>query len=73
MTRTEFQGLAKAARLRNTASLEAARMVLTGDMRPGEAAKATGCSPQAVTNVLRKVKDAMAAANAPEVDALTPV
>ncbi|MET3371358.1 hypothetical protein ABIC89_000391 [Variovorax boronicumulans] len=59
MTRTEFLSWAKTARLRNTASLEAARMVLTGDMRPGDAAKAAGCSPQAVTNVLRKIKDAM--------------
>lgn len=70
MTRTEFQGWATAARLRDTKSLEAARFVLTGNMRPGEAAKAAGCSPQALTNTLRKIKDAMAAANALEVEAL---
>ena len=61
MTRTEFNGWAQAARLRRTATLDAARMVLTGDMRPGEAARAAGVSPQTVTNVLRKIKDAAAA------------
>ena len=61
MTRTECLDLAKAAHLRNTASREAARMVLTGDMRPGEAAQAAGCSQQAVTNALSKIKVAIAA------------
>lgn len=60
MTRTEFQAWAQVARLRPSVSLDAARMVLTGDMRPGEAAKAAGANPQAVTNVLRKIKLAMA-------------
>ncbi|MCY1215430.1 hypothetical protein D3C87_1076830 [compost metagenome] len=64
MTRTEFLSWAKAARLRNTSSLEAARFVLTGNMRPGEAAKAAGCSPQSVTNTLRKIKDVMTASRA---------
>lgn len=64
MTRTEFNGWVQAARLRRTATLDAARMVLTGDMRPGEAAKAVGVSPQTVTNVLRKLKDAAAASAA---------
>ncbi|QFZ83532.1 hypothetical protein GFK26_12565 [Variovorax paradoxus] len=63
MTRTEFERLATLARLRHTPSKEAARMVLTGDMRPGEAAKISGSSPQAVTNALRKIKDAMASAS----------
>ncbi|MNR13284.1 hypothetical protein D3C85_1296800 [compost metagenome] len=61
MTRTEFQNWAKIANLRSTASLEAARMVLTGDMRPSEAARAAGASPQAVANVLRKIKIVAAA------------
>jgi predicted DNA-binding protein (UPF0251 family) len=60
MTRTEFDRRVIAARLRKTATLDAARMVLTGDMRPGEAAKAFGVSPQTVTNVVRKIKDAPA-------------
>ncbi|MNL41445.1 hypothetical protein D3C87_1638530 [compost metagenome] len=72
MTRTEFHGWAQAARLRNTASLEAARMVLTGDLRPSEAAKAAGCSPQSVTNALRKIKDVMTASSAEKALPLTP-
>lgn len=62
MTRTEFQNWAKMANLRSTAFLEAARMVLTGDMRPGDAAKVVGASPQAVANVLRKIGAVVAAA-----------
>lgn len=53
--------LATTANPRNTASLEAARKVLTSDVRPDEAVWAICANPQAATKVLRKIRNAMEA------------
>ncbi|MGF6347108.1 hypothetical protein [Variovorax sp. W2I14] len=59
MTRSEFNALSKHARLRATLSRDAAYMVLVGGVRPGTAAREVGTTPQALTNTLRKLRDAM--------------
>ncbi|MGJ7606859.1 hypothetical protein ACSFA7_21130 [Variovorax sp. LT1R20] len=59
MTRSEFNTLSRRARLRETRSRDAAYMVLVGGVRPGVAAREVGTSPQALTNTLRKLRDAM--------------
>ncbi|MDP9891272.1 hypothetical protein J2W32_000369 [Variovorax boronicumulans] len=59
MTRSEFNALSKRARLRATLSRDAAYMVLVGGVRPGIAAREVGTTPQALTNTLRKLRDAM--------------
>jgi hypothetical protein len=59
MTRSEFNALSRRARLRETRSRDAAYMVLVGGVRPGVAAREVGTSPQALTNTLRKLRDAM--------------
>jgi hypothetical protein len=59
MTRSEFKALSRRARLRETPSRDAAYMVLVGGARPGVAAREVGTSPQALTNILRKLRDAM--------------
>ena len=59
MTRTEFQTLSSLARLRDTPSRRAAYLVLVCGARPSVAAQEAGTSPQALTNALRKLKDAM--------------
>ncbi|MCR6476324.1 hypothetical protein NU688_09170 [Variovorax sp. ZS18.2.2] len=59
MTRSEFNALSRRARLRETPSRDAAYMVLVGGVRPGVAAREVGTSPQALTNTLRKLRDAM--------------
>ncbi|SFP31206.1 hypothetical protein [Variovorax sp. 770b2] len=59
MTRSEFKALSRRARLRETPSRDAAYMVLVGGVRPGVAAREVGTSPQALTNILRKLRDAM--------------
>ena len=59
MTRSEFNTLSSRARLRETRSRDAAYMVLVGGVRPGVAAREVGTSPQALTNTLRKLRDAM--------------
>jgi len=59
MTRSEFIALCKRARLRETPSRDAAYMVLVSGTRPSVAAREVGTSPQALTNILRKLRDAM--------------
>ncbi len=59
MTRSEFMALSTRAGLRETPSRDAAYMVLVGGIRPGIAAREVGTSPQALTNVLRKLRAAM--------------
>ena len=58
MTKTEFQELARLARVRESPSLKAARLVFLAGMRPGDAARETGTTPQALNNILRKIRDA---------------
>lgn len=65
MTRSEFNALSKRARLRATLSRDAAYMVLVGGVRPGIAAREVGTTPQALTNTLRKLRDAMKGVHRP--------
>ena len=57
MTKTEFEKLAMRAKVRETPSLKAARLVLLAGMRQGDAAKEAGTTPQSLNNILRKIKD----------------
>jgi hypothetical protein len=59
MTRTQFERLSTLAKVRDTPSLKAARLVLLAGIRPGEAARESGTTPQALSNVLRKIKASM--------------
>ena len=58
MTRSEFKALYGRARLRETPSRDAAYLVPVSGARPSVAAREAGTSPQALTNILRKLKDA---------------
>lgn len=54
-----FEALAELIRLRGGASQEAARLVLVEGVPPGEAAKRTGTSPQAVSNAVASCRRGM--------------
>jgi DNA-directed RNA polymerase specialized sigma24 family protein len=56
MTEPQFDALAKLLRLRQGKSKDAARMVLVGGLAPSEAARETGLSLQAVSNVVTRCK-----------------
>mgnify|MGYP003594790097 CR=1 FL=1 len=64
MTAGQFAALAELLRLRGGASQEAARLVLVEQLTPAEAARAAGCSPQAVSNVLASCRRGLELAQA---------
>jgi hypothetical protein len=56
LTSAEFWKAAEVLHLQPTPSLAAARLVLVEGMRPAKAARQLNTSPQALTNVLRKIR-----------------
>lgn len=52
MTAEQFEALAELLRLRGGPSQQAARLVLVDGLRPTDAARQTGISPQTVSNAL---------------------
>lgn len=64
MTNDQFAALATLMPLHDTPSREAARLVLVDGVRPADAARATGISPAAVSNVVSKCRARLALAQA---------
>lgn len=64
MTDTQFAALAALLRLRAGPAQVAARLVLVEGLRPAEAARQAGCSPQAVSNTLAACRRGIALAQA---------
>lgn len=60
MTQDQFDALAELLRLRGGAAKEAARMVLIDGLSPADAARATGISPQSVTNAVTRCRKGLA-------------
>lgn len=58
MTPDQFSALASIIRMRVGPSQEAARLVLVEGMRPCDAARKVGLSPQGVNDAARRVKNA---------------
>jgi predicted DNA-binding protein (UPF0251 family) len=58
MTPKRFSALARLIRMRRGAAEEAARLVLVDGMRPIEAARRIGLSPQSVSNAVARVRRA---------------
>lgn len=56
MTDASFSALAQLLRLRASPSREAARLVLVHGMRPAEAARSAGCTPQAASNAIARCR-----------------
>ncbi|MFD2404946.1 TrfB-related DNA-binding protein [Azorhizophilus paspali] len=52
MSDEQFEALAELLRMRGSASQEAARLVLVEALSAADAARATGVSPQAVSNAV---------------------
>jgi hypothetical protein len=59
MTSKRFSDLARLIRMRGGPSQEAARLVLVVGMKPADAARKTGISPQGVSNAVTRIKRAM--------------
>lgn len=59
----QFEALAELLRLRQGVSQEAARLVLVEGVAPSEAARRTGVSPQAVSNVLSSCRKGIKLSN----------
>jgi predicted DNA-binding protein (UPF0251 family) len=53
-----FSAIARLIRMRRGAAEEAARLVLVDGLRPSEAARRVGLSPQAVSNAVARVRRA---------------
>jgi len=58
MAPERFAAIARLIRMRGGAAQEAARLVLVDGMRPADAARATGLSPQGVCNAVARVRRA---------------
>jgi predicted DNA-binding protein (UPF0251 family) len=58
MAPERFAAIARLIRMRGGAAQEAARLVLVEGMRPADAARATGLSPQGVCNAVARVRRA---------------
>jgi hypothetical protein len=58
MTPERFAALASLIRMRGGRAQDAARLVLVDSLRPIEAARQTGLSPQAVCNAVTRVRRA---------------
>lgn len=58
MTLDQFHAIAVLIRMRGGPSEEAARLVLVDGMRPCDAARKVGLSPQGVSDAVRRVKNA---------------
>jgi predicted DNA-binding protein (UPF0251 family) len=58
VTPDQFSALASLIRMRGGQSQEAARLVLVEGMRPCDAARKVGLSPQGVNDAVRRVKNA---------------
>ena len=58
MTPDQFDALSSLIRMRGGPSQEAARLVLVEGMRPCDAARKVGLSPQGVNDAVRRVKNA---------------
>jgi predicted DNA-binding protein (UPF0251 family) len=58
MTPKRFCAIARLIRMRRGAAEEAARLVLVDGMRPIEAARRIGLSPQSVSNAVARVRRA---------------
>jgi DNA-directed RNA polymerase specialized sigma24 family protein len=56
MTPDQFQALAQLLRLRAGLAQDAARMVLVDGVSQADAARATGLTPQAVHNAVKRVQ-----------------
>lgn len=59
MTPVQFDALAELLRMQDSASHTAARLVLVDGLKPAEAARQAGTSPQAVNGVLRRCQRGM--------------
>lgn len=62
MTPQQYDALAELLRLQDSPSREAVRLVLVDGLKPAEAARQAGVSPQAVSNALRRCRNGMALA-----------
>ena len=60
MTPQRFDALARLIRMRGGAAQNAARRVLVDGVRPADAARATGITPQSVCNAVARVRRAEA-------------
>lgn len=60
MSPEQFGALAQLLRLRKGPQREAARLVLVEEMRQADAARQAGCSPQALGNTLRAIRNGIA-------------
>jgi len=58
MTPERFATIARLIRMRGGRAQEAARLVLVAGMRPADAARATGLTPQGVCNAVARVRRA---------------
>jgi predicted DNA-binding protein (UPF0251 family) len=58
MTPRRFSAIARLIRMRRGAAEEAARLVLVDGLRPIEAARRLGLSPQSVSNAVTRVRRA---------------
>ena len=59
MTHDQFAALAKLTRSPSGPAQDAARLVLCDQMRPADAARATGAAPASVSNAVTRLRAAM--------------
>jgi hypothetical protein len=60
MTSQKFDSIARLIRMRGGAAQAAARLVLVNGLRPADAARETGVTPQSVCNAVARVRRAEA-------------